>query len=278
MRVADKVVLLTGATGFVGRHVLSTLLRRGARVRVIVRTGSEHLVPDRPELERTLTTHDLFAENVDWWEVACRGTDTIIHVAWYAEPGLYLQSPENLSCLRGTLDLAEGAARAGIRRFVGVGTCAEYDVNTGRLTVDTPLRPATIYAASKAAAFITLSQWFAVHQVEFAWCRLFYLYGAGEDARRLVAYLHAQLAAGRPAQLTSGRQVRDFWNVEDAACRIVDVALGEEQGPVNVCSGVPITVRELAERIADEYGRRDLLCFGALPDNVLDPPVIVGVP
>jgi nucleoside-diphosphate-sugar epimerase len=58
----------------------------------------------------------------------------------------------------------------------------------------------------------------------------------------------------------------------------VGVARGGEQGAVNVCSGVPVTVRELAERIADEYGRRDLLRFGARPDNLTDPPVVVGVP
>ena len=58
---------------------------------------------------------------------------------------------------------------------------------------------------------------------------------------------------------------------------IVDVALGSRKGPVNICSGKPITVRELAERIADEFGRRDLLRFGARPDNPVDPPCVVGV-
>jgi nucleoside-diphosphate-sugar epimerase len=58
---------------------------------------------------------------------------------------------------------------------------------------------------------------------------------------------------------------------------IVETALGTEQGPVNVCSGMPITVRQLAEQIADEYGRRDLLRFDARPDNLIDPPRVVGV-
>jgi dTDP-6-deoxy-L-talose 4-dehydrogenase (NAD+) len=49
------------------------------------------------------------------------------------------------------------------------------------------------------------------------------------------------------------------------------------RGPVNVCSGTPITVRELAEKIAYEYGRQDLLKFGARPDNLVDPPYVVGV-
>jgi dTDP-6-deoxy-L-talose 4-dehydrogenase (NAD+) len=78
--------------------------------------------------------------------------------------------------------------------------------------------------------------------------------------------------------LTPGDQVRDFLDVREAADIIADVALGDVCGPVNVCSGVPVTVRALAERIADEYGRRDLLRFGARPYNDFDPPRVVGAP
>jgi dTDP-6-deoxy-L-talose 4-dehydrogenase (NAD+) len=158
-----------------------------------------------------------------------------------------------------------------------VGSCAEYDVSAGLVDVETPLRPATVYAGAKAATFLALSQWLPTVQVEFAWCRLFYLYGEGENGRRLVPYLRRQLAAGAPAELTSGRQVRDYMEVRDAGREIAAIAGGYDTGAVNVCSGVPITVRELAERIADEYGRRDLLQFGARPDNRFDPPCVVGV-
>jgi dTDP-6-deoxy-L-talose 4-dehydrogenase (NAD+) len=106
---------------------------------------------------------------------------------------------------------------------------------------------------------------------------VFYLSGEGEDSRRLVPYLRAKLAAGEPAELTSGNQVRDHLDVREVAQLIVNHALGDETGPINICSGVPVTVRQLAERIADEYGRRDLLKFGARPDNPLDPPYVVGI-
>ena len=121
-------------------------------------------------------------------------------VAWYAEPGQYLQSPKNSECLAGTLLLAEGASQAGVRRFVGVGTCFEYDLDLGLLGVDAPLKPTTPYAEAKAAAFTALSRLLPARDVEFVWCRLFYLYGEGEDERRLVPYLHARLrAAGQPS-------------------------------------------------------------------------------
>ncbi len=268
-------VLLTGATGFVGRQVLNALRERGVVVRAVIREGTEARLA--ATAEDIVATPDVFAESAAWWARACVGIDIAVHAAWFAEPGSYLHSPKNKACLAGTLELAEGAARAGIRQFVGIGTCFEYDLAAGALSVDTPLNPATPYAEAKAAAFTALSRMFAEKRTAFAWCRLFYLYGEGEDARRLVPYLREQLAAGTPAELSSGKQVRDFLDVREAGRMIADVALGDAQGPVNICSGIPVTVRELAGRIADEYGRRDLLRFGARPDNAFDPPRVVGV-
>jgi dTDP-6-deoxy-L-talose 4-dehydrogenase (NAD+) len=270
-------MLLTGATGFVGRNVMKALREGGAPVRAVVRDGSASRLPSLGPDDSMITTADLFAETAAWWEQACKGVDTIVHVAWYAEPGKYPLSPKNLDCLAGTLAIAKGAVAAGVRRFVGVGTCAEYDGSHGYLAVTTPLAPATPYAAAKAAAFLALSRYFEQAKVEFAWCRLFYMYGEEEDSRRLVPHIRAKLSAGQPADLTSGTQVRDFMDVADAGRMIAETALSDHQGPLNVCSGVPITVRELAERVADEYGRRDLLRFGAIPDRAGEPPVVVGV-
>lgn len=274
----SKIVLLTGATGFVGRQVLRELVEHhDVAVRVVARPSDKHTFDADSVFENCISTKDMFSESTDWWADACKGVDTIVHVAWYAEPGKYLKSPKNLDCLAGTLHMAQGAVKAGVRRFVGIGTCFEYDLKGGALSVETKLNPITPYAASKAAAYQTLSQYMAIEEVEFAWCRLFYLYGEGEASRRLVPYIHSQLSLGEPAELTSGNQIRDFLDVRDAGKAIVNISLGERQGPVNVCSGIPITVRQLAEKIADEYGRRDLLKFGARPDNFIDPPCVFGI-
>ncbi len=269
------MILLTGATGFVGRQVHKALHERGVPVRAVIRAGMQARLT--APVDKLVATPDLFAEKVAWWAQACQGIDTAIHAAWFTEPGSYLHSPKNKDCLAGTLALAKGAAQAGVRRFVGIGTCFEYDLGAGTLPVTTPLRPLTPYAEAKAATFIALSHLLPRHNIGFAWCRLFYLYGEGEDARRLVPYLRKQLAAGEPAELTSGAQVRDYLDVAEAGRLIAETALGTAEGPVNICSGVPVTVRALAERIADEAGRRDLLRFGARPDNAFDPPRVVGV-
>lgn len=271
------LTLLTGGVGFVGRQVLQKLLERGVQVRLVVRKGKqEELVPvdiNGP----IVVTPDLFSEGVDWWEEVCSNIDTVIHCAWYTDPADYLVSPRNLDCLIGTLRLAQGGAKAGVRRFVGIGTSVEYDPSAGMLSADTSLRPSTPYGGAKAAVFTMLSQWLPTQKVDFAWCRLFNLYGEGEDDRRLVPYLRAKLMAGEVAELASGKQVRDYLDVATAGEMIADFACGSKQGAVNICSGIPVTVRELAERLADEYGRRDLLRLGARKDNPLEAQYVVGV-
>src|SRR5579864_2359487 len=277
MAASRPLILLTGATGFVGRQVLRELIARNCRVRVVVRKGKQEQIGQSIAIERIIVTPDIWSEPAAWWSETCQGVDTVIHVAWYAEPGRYLHSPVNRDCLEGTLRLAQGASDAKVRRFVGIGTCFEYDLGVGRLSVATPLRPATPYAEAKVEAFKALSQSLPRRSMEFAWCRLFYLYGEGEDERRLVPFLRGKLRAGEPAELTSGQQIRDYLDVRDAGRMIADAALGAAQGPINICSGIPITIRQLAEQIADEYGRRDLLCFGARPDNPADPACVIGV-
>lgn len=270
-------ITLTGATGFVGRQILRDLLERDLSVRALVREPSRlDGIPASGALE-VVQTPDLFTESPRRLEELLDGSETLVHAAWYAEPGEYLTSPLNLACLTGTLSLAQAFAAVGGKRFVGVGTCAEYDSSAGLMSTDTPLAPNTLYAASKASAFQMLRCLLGTEGMSFAWCRIFYLYGAGEDDRRLVPYIRRQLEAGKPALLSRGDQVRDYLDVLDAARMIADVALGQQQDAVNICSGEAVSVRQLAERIADEYGRRELLRFGARPENSSDPLRVVGV-
>ena len=177
----------------------------------------------------------------------------------------------------GTLNFANAARKNNVKKFVGIGTCFEYDLNNNILSVESPLNPTTLYASAKVSVFLTLRELFKKSDTMFSWCRLFYLYGKGEDSRRLVPYIRNKISKGEKADLTSGLQIRDYLNVEKAAEMITDIIVSNSSGPINVCSGIGITVKELAEEIASEYGRLDLLNFGARAENLLDPPCVIGV-
>ena len=271
-------ILLTGATGFVGRQVLTSLLEENVEIRCVLREGRESELPSSPKIREPIFTKDLFEEGIEWWSTVLQGIDTIVHCAWYAEPGKYQYSPKNLECLEGTIRMGRAAAEAGVRRVVGVGTCLEYRLSETPLTMNTPLAPESPYASAKAAAYLALSGLLPTLGIEFAWCRLFYLFGEGENPARLVPAIRDALSQGKEVALTKGSQVRDFLDVRDAGKQIAAVALGGETGPLNICSGISISVRELAESIADQYGARHLLRFGTRPENPVDPPFVVGLP
>jgi dTDP-6-deoxy-L-talose 4-dehydrogenase (NAD+) len=271
-------ILLTGATGFLGSNILDSLQNRGQKVKVISREESKSKLTQWPFVEQVILTQNLFLESEDWMCAALEGVEQIIHAAWYAEPGKYLTSDLNLECLAGSLRLARAANAAGVKKFVGIGTCAEYADSDEPKTIHTPLSPELLYPICKAACYSVLEEYFDDKLTEFAWARMFFLYGKREDARRFVPYLRSRLSIGEPAELSSGEQIRDFMNASDAAEILVNIAFGNLTGPLNVCSGNPISVRELALTIAKEYGAEHCLKFGAREPNLLDPPYIVGVP
>ena len=272
-----KTILLTGATGFLGRKILEDLNSKDFNIHVISRKN-KIFFSDYQNVTKVIKTKNFFTESADWYANICKDVNIIIHAAWYAEPGKYLESNINIECLSGTINFARAASKQKIDKFVGVGTCFEYDLTLGiPLETDSKLDPLFLYSITKHSVFITLEKLFQNQKIDFLWTRVFYLYGDGEDSRKLVAVLRSKLSSGKAVELTSGNQIRDFMDVKLAGSIIADAAVSKNVGPFNVCSGIAISIRELAEKIADEYGRRDLLLFGARQDNLADSPHVVGI-
>lgn len=264
-------ILLTGATGFIGRHVLARLRDAGHEVHAIT-------TKERPPGDDRLSWHraDLLAGADVVTEVA---PEVLVHLAWYVEPGRYWTAPENVRWVEASLALLRAFAGAGGRRAVVAGTSAEYDwAAVGRRCHEqrTPLRPATLYGAAKHALHTAAAPYAEQVGFELAWGRIFFVYGPLEPQSRLVPSVGRALLAGRPVPTTRGHQVRDFMHVEDAAAAFAALVDDDTTGAVNVASGDPVAVREMVDTLAQLIGRSDLLRPGALPDREGDPPRLVA--
>lgn len=267
-------VLLTGATGFIGAHVARRLLADGDTVCALIRGRSSLWRLQGVEGRIRVATCDLFDTDGVRRTVADVRPELCVHLAWCATPGTYLHDVDNIRFASASLELARALVDAGCRRMVGVGTCLEYEARQSPLDESVPLRPSSLYAASKLGLGLMLDYLGRRQGMSVAWTRLFFQYGPTEDARRLVPFVIEALLRGERAHVSEGRQVRDFLHVEDVADAIVAVARSDAQGPVNVGSGHPVTVRDLVSHIGRLLGRGAQIVYGARPQDPLDPPFL----
>lgn len=258
-------VLLTGATGFIGSHVARLLVREGHETYAVLR--NHHNVWRIEDIVHKLkvVSCDLSAGEALNAHLSLIKPDVCLHLAWYAEPGKYLDGHENLSLVTASLSLVSQLARQNCARFVMTGSCFEYDTSVGYLSEKSPVKADSLYAASKLAVELVTEQLAKTTGMSVAWPRLFYQYGPFEDPRRLVPSVICSLLRGERARVSLGEQVRDFLHVDDVAEAIWAVATSDLRGPVNIGSGRPVTVRSIAERIGALLNRSDLIDYGALP-------------
>lgn len=202
----------------------------------------------------------------------------LLHLAWYARPREYWTSDKNLDWVAASLELAGAFARNGGRRAVTAGTCAEYDWRHGYCSENvTPLAPATLYGACKHSLNLMTDAFFTKHGISSAWGRIFYVYGPHEYQERLVPTVVRSLLQGEPAFCSSGQQVRDFLHVEDVAAAFVALLQSGLQGNINIASGVPCSIKDIASTIASEIGRPDLLHLGAQEREKIEAPLVVAL-
>jgi nucleoside-diphosphate-sugar epimerase len=254
-----KRALLTGAGGFVGRQVVAPLRALGFEVHAPTRAQADLL----DEAAQAALLRDL------------RPT-ILIHCAWYVEHPTFWTAPENDRWADASLALARRFAEQGGRRFVGIGSCAEYADRDGADDQPWPetrrIAPATPYGQAKARLAAAL----AALPIATAWARLFLMFGPGEPPGRLVPSIIAALAEGRPALCGSGRPVRDFAPTAHLGRAIAALAAHHVTGPVNIASGEPRAIAAIARLLGEAAGRPDLIRLGALPDRPNEVPFMVA--
>ena len=244
-------VAVSGASGFVGRHVVAELSRRGVQAALLVRTpaalaglaGRHRVVAG----DISIPIEDLHEQ--------CGRPDVLIHLAWGGLPNyrsnhhFELELPAQYRFLKRWLT-------GGLAHVVAVGTCLEYGMACGALSEVHEARPLNPYALAKD----TLRRQLGFLQTEQAfgltWARLFYMHGEGQPPSSLWPQLQAAVARGEPSfAMSGGEQLRDYLPVSDVSRYLVDLALtGREHGIINICSGKPTSIRSLVEGWIAQHG------------------------
>ena len=269
-------VLVTGASGFIGRYLLPRLIGAGHDVYAIVRPGK--VLPDQPGLHlipAAILTSDL--DDAIFRDV---GFDCLIHLAWCTEPGKYWTSRENLEWLGATIDLVDRFAAAGGKRVVVAGSCAEYQWSSPGIFEEefSSLAPGTLYGAAKLATWQLLQPICRVADIQLIWGRIFFPYGPGESPVRLMPSILSAMLSNLPVKCSHGRQQRDFIHADDVASALAHLASSDvASGAYNLSSGSSSRIRDVVRVCQEVTGSSSEIVYGAVPVARDEPKQILGV-
>jgi nucleoside-diphosphate-sugar epimerase len=244
-------IAVTGATGFIGRHVVAELERRSISPILLCQPSievpaafSRHTVVRFDLRDMPEGTFDLIGQ-----------PDVLIHLAWGGLPhyeSLHHFAEELPSQFRFLKTLVE----SGLKNLLVTGTCFEYGMQSGPLNEDADTRPGNPYGFAKDTLRRQLEFLQQVMPFNLTWARLFYLYGPGQAENSLLPQLKKAVERGdRAFNMSGGEQLRDYLPVADVVGYLVSLAMTfRDNGVVNVCSGKPISVRKLVEGWIEENG------------------------
>jgi len=246
-------ILLTGATGFIGQHLVNALLARGHQVVVGARNiDKASQQPWRDKIE--LLPVDIGAPVADLFEHYGR-PDALLHAAWdklddYRTPAHF----EDI--LFNHYGFISALVRQGLSQCMVLGTCLEYGMQAGALHEDLECKPILAYPLAKHLLHQMLQGLQLSNRFTLQWARLFYTYGSGQRNSSLLAQLDTAIDNGAETfNMSPGDQLRDYLPVETLAMTLATIVERRNfDGSINCCSGDPVSVKELVEMRIRERG------------------------
>ncbi len=254
--------LVTGASGFIGNHVIVYLLKSGIDVIATSRNTDkakslswfknvDFIQYDLNEL----ASKDLFK--------LFKKPDLMIHLAWEGLPH-YKELFHIEKNLYQNYAFIKNLTENGLRRLSVVGTCLEYGMQDGCLKEDMPAMPDTPYSIAKDTLRRFISVLNKQYKFDYTWIRLFYVYGEGQSENSILSSLDRAIDSNvETFNMSGGEQLRDYLPVEKAAEYIVKISTQDkENGIFNCCSGKPISIRMLVENYLRERQKNIKLNLG----------------
>lgn len=268
MPTTPKTLLLTGATGLIGKELVTPLLDAGFDIYAIT------IDRENPSNGIHWLSGSLFDEAFVRGILTTLRPTHLLNMAW-ATTGNYLQSDINYDFLSAGIHLAQLFAANGGKRAVFAGSCFEFQFREAPLRETDPLEPdRNPYTFCKNTLRETAGRIFATHGISFAYGRIFYVYGRQEAKTRLTGRIVDQLLHGEPVTITAGPLLRDYIYAKDIAGAFSALLDSPVEGPVNICSGRAVSIRDFSLTLARQLGREDLLLFQDACEG--QPPLIIG--
>ena len=266
-------IAVTGATGFIGRHLVAELERNSISPILICRPSTE--------LPAALSRHtvvriDLRYVPVKAFELISQ-PDVLIHLAWRGLPN-YKSLHHFEEELPAQYRFLKALVESGLKNLLVTGTCFEYGMQSGPLSEDSEVRPNNPYGFAKDTLRRQLEYLQQVSPFNLTWARLFYLYGEGQAENSLLPQLKRAVERGdRVFNMSGGEQLRDYLPVADVVKHLVSLAMNErDNGVVNVCSSTPVSVRKLVESWIRENAWNIDLNVGHYPYPTYEPMAFWG--
>ena len=230
-----KRILLTGGTGFIGKACLKSLINSNIDIYAITRN-----VNKAPDIANNITwlEGDLFKSASISKLIKKISPTHLLHLAWITKHSTYLNSAENIDWLNASKSLIDVFAASGGGKIIVAGSCAEYNWDSGRCIENvTELRPQSIYSQSKIDLFNYINAITSNCDVEYAWGRVFFVYGPGEENTKLISSVIDKIIHKQPLNIKHAGHLRDYIYVDDVAKIFNQLISSPYSGPINIGSG-----------------------------------------
>lgn len=249
-----KKVLLTGATGFIGKNAIEPLIRLGYEV------FATKLPDDKVENNKVHWVNCNLFNSDDIKQIFAEIKPRyLLHFAWDTRPEIYLEDNSNFEFLKASLDMLKFFKENGGKRAVFAGTCFEYQFGTEMLYEDSPRNPQTTYAKCKNYLNELASLYCKNNDISFGWGRIFYVYGKNENIRRLTGKIIKHLKDNKKFIVPNSQLVKDYMYTKEIAKAFVEFLDSNIEGDVNICTGEGISLGDYCKKIAKKMGKMHLL-------------------